>query len=532
MRSYGLYIGGEEREENKWTYTIAAEKWIDEPEQTLTLKRSLELGKLDASEYTDRIAARCAVGTAKDNDFAVDAAYRASHVFGQFPLAVRSQIVASIRDRMISQQDELLKILVDEGHPRKLGEWEIDGMINGLHPQTLEWLTNQMSQTFQADDKDIELVRKPDGVVCVSPPQNAAASNSALGIYGLLAGNTLVVKAPRSCPLGVHYVYREIVDPVLREYGAPAGTVNIVSGESSRILNGWLNNPKVSDLFYFGGSRAGLKIGNDCIANGKKPILELAGNDPFIVWEDADLEAASDALLESFYGSSQICMVPKFVVLHPRITDRFLELFLPKVRSIKPGYPNESEVILSPVLKAHEFFEYLSDAQSRGAELLSGGNRVDIHGQTSHKGAFVEPSVIRIDSLEEAQNYPSVMEETFFPLLSVVVPSQRSQLLEDVIAFIQRNPYGLRNSFWSQDPGVIETYVRAVSNVGQIKVNQSHIGFVPFISTHGGTGLTGGPFGELNYVALRTSHLQGISYNLRGCATGRSESEREEPSST
>jgi hypothetical protein len=84
-------------------------------------------------------------------------------------------------------------------------------------------------------------------------------------------------------------------------------------------------------------------------------------------------------------------------------------------------------------------------------------------------------------------------------------------LLEQVVHHVNTNRYGLRNSLWAQDPAIVEEFCAAVTNGGILKVKDSHIGFVPMLATHGGTGATAGPFGELNYPALRTSHLQGIS---------------------
>jgi len=81
-----------------------------------------------------------------------------------------------------------------------------------------------------------------------------------------------------------------------------------------------------------------------------------------------------------------------------------------------------------------------------------------------------------------------------------------------MIAFINANEYGLRNSFWTGDDAVAHRFADEVSNGGQLRINASHIGFVSYISTHGGTGRTGGPFGELNYVGLRTTHYQGITW--------------------
>jgi acyl-CoA reductase-like NAD-dependent aldehyde dehydrogenase len=105
-----------------------------------------------------------------------------------------------------------------------------------------------------------------------------------------------------------------------------------------------------------------------------------------------------------------------------------------------------------------------------------------------------------------------VREETFFPMLPVVVPDgSEDDLLDRVIAFVNANVYGLRNSLWSADDEVVDRFITEVHNAGLLKVNDSHIGFAPVLATHGGTGLTGGPYGELHYPALRTSHLQGAS---------------------
>jgi acyl-CoA reductase-like NAD-dependent aldehyde dehydrogenase len=85
-------------------------------------------------------------------------------------------------------------------------------------------------------------------------------------------------------------------------------------------------------------------------------------------------------------------------------------------------------------------------------------------------------------------------------------------LLEDVIEFLNANKYGLRNSIWTGDEQLARRFAEGVMNGGLLKINDSHIGFNAILSTHGGTGRTGGPYGELNYAGLRTSHLQGISW--------------------
>jgi acyl-CoA reductase-like NAD-dependent aldehyde dehydrogenase len=512
MRSYSLYIDGEDVEGQGWTYTVRASALLRDTTAAFNLKRALEVGH--GGEITDDVVGRCARGRREDNERAMQAARRASRIFRSFPQEIRSQIVIDFNTALAQRADELIEIMMAEGHPRRLAQWEVSGMLRGCDEPTVRWYETQLRSSFVSDDRVLELVRKPDGVVCVNPPQNAAGSNSGLGVLALLGGNALVVKAPRSSPLSVMFVFREVLAPILERHGAPAGTLNVISGNTTAILNDWIRSPLVDDILFFGDSTTGLEFGQRCVAAGKKPILELAGNDGFVVWRDADLEAAARAAEECFYGSSQICMVPKYAIVHPDVADRFIELLLERVAALRPGYPEDPEVLLSPVLKTDRFFDYLAEARGQGGEMLCGGRRVDVDGTSSATGRFIEPTVVRIDGLERANGLSCVREETFFPLLPVVVPepSVDEALLEDVIDFLDANEYGLRNSVWTRDDAIAERFADGVMNGGLLKINDSHIGFVSYLSTHGGTGKTGGPFGELNDVGLRTTHLQGISW--------------------
>lgn len=505
-----------------WTYVVRASALIADPERAFNLKRGLELGSVEAEELDDcrDVVARCAWGDARHNELAMQAAARASEVFGRFSLSQLRELGADFHRELLARADELVEILIVEGHPRKLAQWEVSGVVHGVDEITRAWYYSQFHESFAVDGRELQLVRKPDGVVCVNPPQNAAASNSAMGALALLAGNALVVKAPRSTPTGVMFLYREIAQPVLERHGAPPGTLNLISGDTRRILKQWLASPHVDDVLFFGSSTSGLRFGSECFAAGKKPILELSGNDGFLVWRDADLDGAAQALTECFFGSSQICMVPKYAIAHPEIAEQLIARFTALVDAIRPGYPEDPDVVLSPVLKQDQFFDFLSEAREAGCEILTGGARVGVDGAPSPTGFFLQPTVVRVDGLTHARELSCVREETFFPMLPIIVPGTRGPaLLEDALRFMNTNAYGLRNSLWSSDEHVIETFVRGLSNGGLLKINDSHVGFVPILATHGGTGRTGGPTGELNYTILRTTHWQGIS-RARGSARG------------
>jgi acyl-CoA reductase-like NAD-dependent aldehyde dehydrogenase len=512
MRSYPLYINGQDHPGRGWNYTVRASALIADPVEAFGLKRSLELGSSPSEDAPQEVVGRCAWGAEDECSAALEAAAGAFRQWARTPVAVRRAIAADIGTALVDRAEEMVEILVAEGHPRRLAQWEISGVLEGTTPAAMDRYFDQLYSESDEGERHIVLSRKPDGVVCLNPPQNAAGSNSALGIPALLAGNTLVVKAPRSSPLSVMFLYREIVAPALECGGAPRGTLNLISGDTRQILRQWIDSPLVDDVMFFGDSSVGLRIGSDCVAAGKKAVLELSGNDGIVVWRDADLEAAATAMCESFYGSSQICMVPKYAIVHPEIEDQLIELLLERVATIRPGFPEDPDVVLSPVLKADRFFDCLAEAREHGAEILSGGRRVDVTGEPSAAGFFLEPTVVRVAGLERARELSCVREETFFPLLPVIVPTREGILLLDrVIDFVNDNEYGLRNSLWARDESVIGRFVAEVGNGGQLKINDSHIGFSPVLATHGGTGRTGGPYGELHYPSLRTTHLQGAS---------------------
>jgi len=508
-----MLIDGVEETGKGWSYVVHASDLIRDPEGTFTFKRQLELGKVDPFAPSGRrIAGRCAWGGVEECRRAVAAAARARTEFGRTPLADRLALVGAVHEEMKKRSEDIIDILIAEGHPRRLAAWEVDGMLSISSPQTLEYVADQTEREYEWAGQRLRIVRKPDGVVCVNPPQNAAATNGFMGVIAMLAGNPIVVRAPQTTPLGVMFMYHEILRPLLEKWGAPPGTLNVISGEGRSITTCWMEDPQVDSLLFFGDSKLGIRIGQECIEKGKKAVLELSGNDGLVVWSDADLDRAADALLECFYGSSQICMVPKFAIVHPSVVDSFLERFVSRVLALKPGVAEDPETLLTPVFKVGQFLEMLAEAKQEGAEMLCGGRRIDVDGIPSHQGLFIEPTVVRVPGFELADRLACVREETFFPLLPVVVPEPApdDQLLEGTIEFLNSNRYGLRNSLWSRSEPTIERFTTEVRNGGTLKVNSSHIGFVPYISTHGGGGSTGGPYGELNYASLRLSRLQGI----------------------
>jgi acyl-CoA reductase-like NAD-dependent aldehyde dehydrogenase len=511
--TYHSYIRGEDVSSHRYVYTVKTSAILDDVFEALTLKRRLESGRSDVPAAAEFVVGRCALADQDAVEAATAAAAEAAPGWAAVPLRTRLLLAAGIRERLGERHAELVDLLIAEGNPRGLAEWQVAGLLDIFSEETVGWCAERMAWETRHGPRRMIIRRVPDGVVGINPPQNAPAASALFGMTTLLAGNAVVVRAPRSAPLGVMFVLRELVAPVLDELGAPPGTLNVLCSRPGPTIQHWLESPKVDTIFYTGGVEKGLELEQECVRHGTKVILELAGNDCIVVWRDADLDLAAEALTESFYGSGQICMVPNQALVHPAIADELLDRLRVNAALIRPGPPEEPGVLLSPVLRSERFFGYVRDALAKGASVVHGARRLETDGSVSDTGLFLEPTVLRVDGIDRALGIEAVRHETFFPLLPVVVPDHAPDdvLLDSMLDYVNANPYGLRNSLWARDPEVIDRFVGRVGNGGLLKVNDSHIGFLPFLPTHGGTGRTGGVFGEANYPALRTSRLQGVS---------------------
>ena len=128
------------------------------------------------------------------------------------------------------------------------------------------------------------------------------------------------------------------------------------------------------------------------------------------------------AATECFFGSGQICILTKYVLAQPDIADALIERVTARAAEIRPGYPEDDGILLSPVIKTDSYFAMLRQAQERGAELVVGGRRLEVDGTPSTTGLFVEPTILRVDGMAAARDVDAVRRETFFPLLPIVVP--------------------------------------------------------------------------------------------------------------
>lgn len=517
MKKFTLLVNGQDLDTGIYEYFPYSDKKISDFETTFRVLTRLKIGKLseDSTEANDCIFAKYCVGKEDTNLQAIESAYKAFQEFRKTSLAARKKMLLDCYSLLLEKKEDFIKLLIIEGHPRKLAEWEFEGMRKGSSFETIKFYCKQIQTEIGRDDNEILYwARKPDGVICVSPPGNASASNSYNAILVFLTGNTLVIKPPLRYPLSTIFLWKEVVNVALLQNNVPVGTLNIVLGDSKIIMDQWLDSSYVNDIIYFGDSEKGLEIGSKFFRTGKKPILELSGSDFLLIWKDADIDKARDSLLDCFLGSTQICMVPKIALIHQDIYETFIGKFLDEVKRLKISLPNDPNTILSPVVRISDYFEFLNDALEKGAKLIYGGQRVDLYDREDKNGMFLRPTLIQIDYDEKILEMKCLKEEIFFPLLPLIrIAGKDENVFEKMVYIVNRHSYGLRVSLWISSAKYLRKFAKQLDNSGLLRINSRHVGFSYYLSTHGGTKKTGGPFGEMNYFWQKTSHLQGITLN-------------------
>ena len=518
IERYLLLVNGEELDTGSYEYFPFAEKVITDRKTTMKMIHGLKKGELPEG-YEKYVYAQYCVGTRDTNRRAIQAAYEASLEFRYWPLKKRKKILEDIFVLLMQNKEKLIDLMVIEGHPRSLARWEFEG-IEGFKKNSLDFYSSQLENSIKIKSHEqLYLKRRADGVVCVLPPKNASCSNSLIAAFALLAGNALILKPPLRNPIATVYAWDRVVNAALIANNAPKGVLNIINGNSKQVLDEWIKSPLVNDILFFGDSLAGIKLGAEIYQADKKPILELSGNDLMFVWKDASLNQSISSLLDGFLASTQICMVPKKALIHDAIFDDFKNGFISEVKKMKVGLPTQDDVLLSPVAKIAEFYQFLDEAVLKGAKLLCGGERVDYLGRCDKNGIFITPAVLEIDDVESALAMRCFNEEVFFPLIPLIKVNAGSSpemdkdnmIFNKMAAVAQQHSFGLRISAWVSSKPVIQKFCDRFDNSGLLRINSRHVGFSEGLSGHGGTKRSGGPFGEMNYVWQRTSHLQGVS---------------------
>jgi succinate-semialdehyde dehydrogenase/glutarate-semialdehyde dehydrogenase len=451
---------------------------------------------------TGQLIAEVADLTPQDTARAVDAAHAAQPAWAALTGKERAAVLRRWYDLMVENADDLATILTAEmGKPWPEARGEI---LYGA--SFIEWFAEEAKRIYgetipgHQQDKRIVVIRQPVGVVGSITPWNFPNAMIARKVAPALAvGCSFVARPAELTPLSA------LAMAVLAERaGVPAGIFNVIpSSDSAGVGAELCANPKVSKITFTGSTRVGRILMRQCSDTIKKMSLELGGNAPFIVFDDADLDAAVEgALIAKYRNGGQTCVCANRIYVQSGIHDRFAEKLAEKVRSMKVGDGFDDGVSVGPLISEAALAkveDHVADALGKGARVLEGGARSDLG------GTFYRPTVLA----GVTTDMKVAREETFGP----VAPLFRFDDEAEVIALANDTEFGLASYFYSRDMARIWRVAEALES-GMVGINTGLISteVAPFGGIkQSGLGREGSRHGVEDYLELKYLCIGGVS---------------------
>ena len=412
---------------------------------------------------TDEAFASVPDSGAVDARAAVDAAQAALATWRAVPAKQRAQTLKRWNDLIVAHQDDLGRIVSrEQGKPLAEGRGEV-----AYAASYVEWFAEQATRIngdvipAPVPGRRMFALKEPVGVVAAVTPWNFPAAMIARKIApALAAGCTVVCKPAEDTPL-TSLAHVKLAE----EAGVPAGVLNIVTASRERapeVVDVWLDDPRVRKITFTGSTPVGKHLARRSADTLKRLSLELGGNAPFIVFEDADVDAAVEGLMAAkFRNGGQTCVCPNRVFVHTAVHDRFVELLAARVGALKVGPASDPSSQIGPMInvRAVEKIErHVQDAVARGARIVVGGRRLAAQGPN-----YFAPTVL----VGADATMACSCEETFGP----VVPVTRFASEHEVIAAANDTPFGLAAYFYSTDVRRIWRVAEALQS-GIVGVNE------------------------------------------------------------
>jgi succinate-semialdehyde dehydrogenase/glutarate-semialdehyde dehydrogenase len=431
---------------------------------------------------------------------AIDAANAAWPAWRALTAKQRAAILRKWHDLMLENADDLALILTTEqGKPLAEAKGEIHYAASFL-----EWFAEQGKRVngdtipTPASDKRIVVTKEPVGVCAAITPWNFPAAMITRKVGpALAAGCPIIVKPAEATPLSA------LALAVLAERaGVPRGVFNVVTGEPKAIGAELTGNPVVRKLSFTGSTPVGRLLMAQCAPTVKKVSLELGGNAPFIVFDDADLDAAvAGAIASKYRNSGQTCVCTNRFYVHDKVYDAFAEKLRVAVEQLKVGGGTEDGVTQGPLINeaaVRKVESHIEDALAQGARVVTGGRRHALgHG-------FFEPTVLA--DVTPAKKV--ARDETFGPL----APLFRFSSDDEVIRLANDTEFGLASYFYSRDIGRVWRVAEALE-YGMVGINTGLISneVAPFGGVkQSGLGREGSHYGIDDYVVIKYLCVGGI----------------------
>ncbi|MGB4811284.1 MAG: NAD-dependent succinate-semialdehyde dehydrogenase [Methylophilaceae bacterium] len=412
----------------------------------------------------------------------------------------RAVILKRWFDLLILHQEDLAQILTaEQGKPLAESRGE---MLYGA--SFVEWFAEEAKRIYGETipapmaDRKLIVIKQPIGVTAAITPWNfPVAMITRKAAPALAAGCSMIIKPAEQTPLSA------IALAVLaEEAGVPAGVLQVITGKAREIGAVLCESPVVTKLSFTGSTEVGRILMRQCADTIKKLSLELGGNAPFIVFDDADLDAAVEgAMISKFRNAGQTCVCANRLFVQDGIFDAFAKKLAEKVATLKVGEGTADGVTQGPLIDQaaiDKVESHVADALSKGATLLQGGKR---HAQG---GTFYEPTVLAGVSADAM----IFKEETFGP----VAPLFRFKTDDEVIALANNTEFGLASYFYSRDIGRIWRVAEALE-YGMVGINTGMISneVAPFGGVkQSGLGREGSHHGIDEYLEIKYIAMAGL----------------------
>jgi len=413
----------------------------------------------------------------------------------------RSRVLKKWYQLIMDAQEDLAQILTAEmGKSLAEARGEI-----AYGASFIEWFAEEGKRLYgdvipqHQADKRIIVLKQPIGVVAAITPWNLPNAMITRKVAPALAvGCPVVVKPAAETPLSA-LALAELAERA----GLPKGLLNIVGGKKSRDIGGEMcANQTVRKLTFTGSTEVGRVLMRQCADDIKKVSLELGGNTPFIVFDDADIDAAIEGAMASKYrNSGQTCVCANRLYVQAGVYDQFVEKLAEKVAAMKVGDGTEDGVVQGPLnneAAIEKVEEHIADALGKGAALVTGGKRHDLG------GSFFEPTILR----DVTREMKVAREETFGP----VAPVFKFEDEADVVAQANDTEFGLASYFYARDLSRVWRVAEALE-YGMVGINTGILSteVAPFGGVkQSGLGREGSRYGIEDYVEVKYLCMAGI----------------------
>lgn len=451
---------------------------------------------------TEEVVARVQNGTVEEANQALEAAENAFKSWKKMPPRQRADLLYKLANEIKANADYLAELLVKEqGKLLKVAKMEV-AVTASFIEYAAEGARRIEGDIIPSDnpDEQIWIQKIPRGVVVAITAWNfpLALAGRKLG-PALVAGNTIVIKPTSETPLAtleLGYLAQKV--------GIPAGVINILTGPGRAMGDALVTNPITKMVTMTGSTPVGQQIARNAAQNLTHVQLELGGKAPFIIFADADIDAAVDAALHSrFDNCGQVCTCNERMYVHEAIYDGFMEKFIAKTKALKVGDPMLADTDMGPKVNKNELAnmeKLVAISIKEGATVATGGKRPT--GAQFEKGYWFEPTVLT----NVTQDMTIVHEESFGPILPVL----KFSTFEEVIGYANDCEYGLAAMVFTND---MNTIMRCNNELeyGEIYVNrghgEQHQGF------HNGYKLSGsggedGKYGFEQYLEKKTFYVK------------------------